>query len=58
MQTELRKSGYYTIADGRYINYYTTLEEAKEHIKFQKEVVGSKSKWEIAKVTIEYQTVE
>ena len=32
---------------GRMVNSYKTLEEAKAHIRYQKDVEGSKARWDI-----------
>lgn len=39
--------GYWTICDGSFINCYPTLEEAREHIAYQKEHMASKGEWKI-----------
>lgn len=39
------QSGWWVIADNRYVAAYNTKEEAINHIKFQKEQMGSKADW-------------
>lgn len=54
---EIVRGGYITCSFDEYYphgimhNRYNTIEEAREHIKFQKEEMQSKSEWHILHVT-------
>lgn len=58
MKAEYLTSGYYTMANGEYVKHHNTIEEAREHIKSQKEEFNSKAKWNIVKVNIKAELVE
>lgn len=42
--------GFWTICDNRFITLHQTLQDAKEHIKFQTEVMHSKGNWSIVHI--------
>lgn len=58
MKAEYLTSGYYTMANGEYVKHHNTIEEAREHIKFQTEEFNSTAKWKIVKVNIKTEIVE
>lgn len=58
MKAEEMTSGYYVIADNRYVRCYNTIEECKSHIKFQKEQMQSNAVWKIAKVQFKSEIIE
>ena len=55
--SEITRGGYITCSYDKYNPYgvmhnrYDTIEEARRHIKFQKEQMQSKSEWHILHVT-------
>lgn len=47
MRPDQLQKGYWTACDDHFCVCYPTLEEAKGHIRFQKEHMGSKGTWYI-----------
>lgn len=46
------KSGYMVATDENPVCIHSTLEEAENHIKFQREHMGSKKTWYIVKIKL------
>nr|DAN01159.1 MAG TPA: hypothetical protein [Crassvirales sp.] len=47
-------TGYWTCTDEHFCNCYDTVEEAKAHIKFQKEKMNSIANWHIVHIKAEW----
>lgn len=47
-------TGYWTCTDEHFCNCYDTVEEAKAHIKFQKEKMHSSANWHIVYITAKW----
>lgn len=52
MKTSELQSGYLVATDENLVRIYSTLEEAENHIRFQKERFDSKATWYIVKIKL------
>lgn len=52
MKTSELKSGYMVTTDEHPVCIYSTLEEAEDHIKFQRERMKSKETWYIVRIKL------
>lgn len=48
------QSGWWVIADNRFVRPYDTKEEAIKHVKYQKEEMKSTAKWSIQELKITF----
>lgn len=48
------QSGWWVIADNRFVRPYDTKEEAIKHVKYQKEEMKSTAKWHIQELKITF----
>lgn len=48
------KSGWWLIADNRFVTRYDSKEEAIDHIKYQKEIIGTHANWSILYIKINF----
>lgn len=58
MKAEELSSGYYVMADNRFVKRYDGIGDCRSHIKYQKEQMQSTAKWQIAKAQIKIEIIE